>query len=397
MHDPIEITKDLYWIGVNDYETDLFEAQWPIPEGVSYNSYLITGKKTALIDTVKKTHLTQFVEKIRALLTGGRTLDYLVINHMEPDHSGAIPILRQLFPEMSIVGNKKTIDMVGSFYGITTGTTTIADSDELDLGGHVLTFALTPMVHWPETMMTYDKTSRVLFSGDAFGSFKSLDGGIFDDELDIGRYEGEMLRYFSNIVGKYSPMVLKAMARLEHLDVSAVASTHGPVWRKNPEYVTARYGRWSRYEAEPGVMVAYASMYGSTRKMAEAVCRGLTLGGVRDIRLHDVSRVHSSYLIRDAWRLKGVVLGSSTYEMGLFPAMRALVELLEEKKLKNRTLGIFGAFGWTGGAVKDLRSFVDKSGWSLVEPLVEVKCSPDASQLDMCVRLGKNLARAVSA
>ncbi len=157
MHDPIEITKDLYWIGVNDYETDLFEAQWPIPEGVSYNSYLITGKKTALIDTVKKTHLTQFVEKIRALLTGGRTLDYLVINHMEPDHSGAIPILRQLFPEMSIVGNKKTIDMVGSFYGITTGTTTIADSDELDLGGHVLTFALTPMVHWPETMMTYDK------------------------------------------------------------------------------------------------------------------------------------------------------------------------------------------------------------------------------------------------
>ncbi|MFY9397509.1 MAG: FprA family A-type flavoprotein [Desulfomonilia bacterium] len=397
MHDPIEITKDIYWIGVNDYETDLFEAQWPLPEGVSYNSYLVTGRKTALIDTVKKTHLTQLMEKIRALLTGGRTLDYLVINHMEPDHSGAIPILRQLFPEVNIVGNKKTMGMVEAFYGITTGTTTVEDGDGLDLGGHELAFALTPMVHWPETMMTYDRTSRVLFSGDAFGTFKTLDGGIFDDELDIDRYEDEMLRYFSNIVGKYSPMVQKAMAKLKDLEVSIIATTHGPVWRKNPGYVTRRYDRWSRYEAEPGVMVAYASMYGSTRKMAEAVCRGLTLGGVRNIRLHDVSRVHLSYLVRDAWRFQGLALGSCTYEMGLFPAMKTFVELLQEKKLMNRTLGIFGSFGWTGGSVKDLKSFVDKSGWSLVEPLVEVKCSPDGKELEQCIQLGANLARAVSA
>ena len=275
MHDPIEIAKNIYWIGVNDYETDLFEAQWPLPEGVSYNSYLIAGDKTVLIDTVKKTHLSQYVEKIRKFTGDGGTIDYLVINHMEPDHSGAIPIMKQLFPEMNIVGNKKTIDLVKEFYGITTGVTTITDGDELDLGSHRLKFMLTPMVHWPETMMTYERSSRVLFAGDAFGSFKALDGGIFDDEIDRSRYDDEILRYFSNIVGKYSPMVQKALVKLKGTDIRVVASTHGPVWRTSPEYIIGKYDIWSRYIAETGAVVAYASMYGNTLKMAEAVSRGL--------------------------------------------------------------------------------------------------------------------------
>ena len=271
MHNPIPVTGDIHWIGVNDRETDLFEAQWPLPEGVSYNSYLIRAGKTALIDTVKKTHLTQFLKKLKSLVAGGREkVDYLIINHMEPDHSGAVPVLKQLFPEMTIVGNKKTLELVKDFYGIEVGTMTIADGDVLDLGGHVLRFILTPMVHWPETMMTYDETSQVLFSGDAFGSFKTLDGGLFDDEINIARYDDEILRYFSNIVGKYSPMVQKAMARLQGIDIGVVASTHGPVWRKAPNYILDRYDLWSRYMAEPGVVVAYASMYGSTLEMAEA-------------------------------------------------------------------------------------------------------------------------------
>lgn len=395
MHNPIPVTDDIYWIGVNDHETDLFEAQWPLPEGVSYNSYLIRAGKTALIDTVKKTHLTQYVEKVRRLVADGRRVDYLIINHMEPDHSGAIPVLKQLFPEMNIVGNKKTLGLVKEFYGITTDTTTVADGDVLDLGGHTLRFILTPMVHWPETMMTFNETSRVLFSGDAFGSFKTLDGGLFDDEINIARYDDEILRYFSNIVGKYSLMVQKAMARLQGIDIKVVASTHGPVWRKAPNYILDKYDLWSRYIAEPGVVVAYASMYGNTLKIAEAVSRGLSLAGVREIRMHDVARNHPSYVIRDAWRYKGIILGSCTYEMGLFPAMRNLVELLEEKGLKNRSLGIFGSFGWTGGAVKALKSFTEKNAWDLVEPVVEVKCAPDEHQLEECIALGRNMAGAL--
>lgn len=397
MHDPIEIAQEIYWVGVNDYETDLFEAQWPLPEGVSYNSYLIVGDKTALIDTVKRTHLSQYVEKIRKITRSGRTIDYLVINHMEPDHSGAIPIMKQLFPAMAIVGNKKTIDLVKEFYGITTDTITIADGDVLDLGRHTLKFVLTPMVHWPETMMTYDEASRVLFAGDAFGSFKALDGGLFDDEINRGRYDDEILRYFSNIVGKYSPMVQKAITKLQGIDIGVVASTHGPVWRRNPEYIIGKYDTWSRHMSETGVVVAYASMYGNTLKMAEAVSRGLSLAGISEIRMHDVARTHPSYVIRDAWRYQGIVLGSCTYEMGLFPAMRSLVELLEEKGLKNRLLGIFGSFGWTGGAVKNLTAFAEKSAWSLIEPVVEAKCAADEHQLDECMRLGKAMAKALSA
>lgn len=392
MYNPISVTDDIHWIGANDHETDLFEAQWPLPEGVSYNSYLIRAGKTALIDTVKKTHLAQFLKKVRSLVAGGRKVDYLIINHMEPDHSGSVPVLKQLFPDMTIVGNKKTLDLVKEFYGITTGTMAVADCDVLDLGGHTLRFILTPMVHWPETMMTFDETSRVLFSGDAFGSFKTLDGGLFDDEINIARYEDEILRYFSNIVAKYSPMVQKAMARLQGIDIGVVAPAHGPVWRKSPNSILDKYDQWSRYMADPGVVVAYASMYGSTLEMAEAVSRGLSLAGAREIRMHDVARTHPSYVIRDAWQCKGVILGSCTYEMGLFPAMRGLVELLEEKGLRNRSLGIFGSFGWTGGAVKDLKSFAEKIAWNLVEPVVEAKCAPDGHQLDECVALGKNMA-----
>jgi len=395
MHDPIQIAQDIHWIGVNDRETDLFEAQWPLPEGVSYNAYLIRDEKTALVDTVKRTHLSQYLEKIGRLVSDGNAIDYLIITHMEPDHSGSVPVLKRLYPGLIIVGNRKTLDLLKEFYGIVSDTVTVADSDVLNIGRHTLKFVLTPMVHWPETMMVYDETSRVLFSGDAFGSFKTLDGGIFDDEINRDRYDDEILRYFSNIVGKYSPMVQKAMARLKGLDIGTVASTHGPVWRSAPEYIMNKYDIWSRYMAEPGVVLAYASMYGSTGKMAEAVSRGLSLAGVKEIRMHDAARTHPSYIIRDCWRYKGIILGSCTYEMGLFPAMRNLVELLEEKGLKDRILGIFGSFGWTGGAMKNLRSFAEKSGWSLIEPVVEVKCSPDAHELQECIRLGENAAGAL--
>jgi flavorubredoxin len=383
-------------VGINDRETDLFEAMWPLTQGISYNSFLLVDRKTALVDTVKKTHLLEFVEKVKAALPPGRGVDCLVINHIEPDHSGAIPVLKELFPGMQIVGNRKTVEFLRDFYRIDSDTVTVADGDRLDLGDRSMSFHITPMVHWPETMMTYDEKEKILFSGDAFGGFKALDGGLFDDEVLLDRFDDELLRYFSNIIGKFSPMVQKAIAKVKGLDIRMIASTHGPVWRTAPGCIIDKYDLWSRFVAEEGVVIAYASMYGNTLRMAEAVARGLARSGVREIRMHDVSRVNPSFIIRDLWRFKGVVLGSCTYETALFPPMRGLVELLEEKALKNRVLGIFGTYAWSGGAVKNLRLFQEKAGWKLVEPVVEAKCSADEDHLGLCLQLGENMAHAVS-
>jgi flavorubredoxin len=395
MHDPIEISPGVSWVGVNDRETGLFESMWPLPRGISYNAYLIVGEKIALVDAVKKLQIDGFIAAVRKALPPGRSIDYLIINHIEPDHSGAIEVLSSLYPGMKIAGNKRTFDLMEGFYGMTENLHAVQDGDELDLGGRKLSFHITPMVHWPETMMTYDKTAGILFSGDAFGSFGTLDGGLFDDEIDPDVYEGEMLRYYSNIIGRFSAMVHKAIRKVEPLDIRMVASTHGPVWRKDPGYPISRYDRWSRFEPEPGAVLAYASMYGSTLRMAEAVARGLALGGLKDIMMHDVSKVHASFIIRDIWRYGGVVLGSCTYELGLFPLMRNLVELLEEKALKNRRLGLFGTYGWSGGAVKRLKEFAGTVSWDLVDPVLEVKCSARDAQLDECMQLGRNMAAAV--
>ena len=274
----IPLVENVYWVGVNDRRTALFEAIWPIPRGVSYNSYLIRDEKVVLIDAVKDLSVGKYLQKLRHLTGPDRRIDYLVINHLEPDHSGAVPILKQIFPQMQVVGNKKTAEFLESLYGIR-DIHVVQDGDELKLGKRTLQFHLTPMVHWPETMMTYEASAGILFSGDAFGGFGTLDGGIFDDEVDIHYFEDEILRYFSNIVGKYAPMVQKAIKKLGALEIKIVASTHGPIWRSDPGRIIGLYDRWSRYEAEPGVVLAFASMYGNTEKMVEAVARGLAEGG----------------------------------------------------------------------------------------------------------------------
>lgn len=219
---------------------------------------------------------------------------------------------------------------------------TVADGGSLDLGKHSLSFHLTPMVHWPETMVTYESEEKILFSADAFGGFGALTGGIFDDEVDIAYFEDEILRYFSNIVGKYCAMVQKAIEKLKHINISVIAPTHGPVWRSNPGWIVDRYDRWSRHQAEAGVVIAYASMYGNTEKMMEAVASGLAEQDVSRIRIHDVSRTHISFLIRDAWRFKALILGSPTYDTKLFPTMDNFVKMLSHKQLKNRILGLLG-------------------------------------------------------
>lgn len=387
----VPIAGDVYWVGVNDRLTPLFEALWPIPRGISYNSYLILDDKVALIDGVKDLSAHGYLERLRHLLGPGRQIDYLVINHLEPDHSGMAPLLKEAFPAMQIVGNRKTAEFVKDLYGIA-DTRVIQDGNQIDLGRHTLRFLLTPMVHWPETMMTFDSTNGILFSGDAFGSFGALEGGIFDDEVDVGYFEDEILRYFSNIIGKYSPMVLKAIQKVADLEIKTIAAAHGPIWRSEPRRIVDYYDRWSRQQGEPGAVVAFGSMYGATAKMAEAVERGLADGGVKAIRVHDVSKGHVSYVIRDAWRYQGLVLGSPTYDSGVFPLMGAVIESLSSRRLGNRLVGVFGSYGWSGGAVKDLRDFVEQNKLELVEPVVEAKFAATAEQLDQCHQLGLAMA-----
>lgn len=397
MERAIPVAKDISWIGVNDRETDLFEGIWPLPRGVSYNSYIIVDDKICVIDTVKRNLVGNYLRNLGETLPEGRTPDYLIINHIEPDHSGSISVLRQIYPEITIIGNKKTVEFLEHMYGITDKLLVVADGDELSLGTHSLKFFVTPMVHWPETMMTYDQGEQVLFSGDVFGGFGAMDGGLFDDEVDVDYYDDEILRYFSNIVGKFSNQAQRALAKLADLNIKIIAATHGPVWRSNPQQIISDYDRWSRYEAEPGVVLVHASMYGNSTRMMEAVSRGLSEGGLSTVRIHDVCRQHVSFIIRDIWRYKGFILGSPTYDIGLFPRMKFLTDLLLSKKLKNRCLGIFGTYGWSGGAVKAMQTFAQAGKFKVVEPVVEARFAPTAEQLDQCREMGRKMAALVKA
>jgi len=389
----VPITDDIYWVGVNDRQTDLFESIWPLPRGVSYNSYLIVDEKVALMDTVKKIALPAYLAKLKQALGDRGKIDYLIVNHLEPDHSGSLPVLREIYPQMEIIGTKKMAEFLANLYGITEGVRIVQDSQELDLGKRKLKFVSTPMVHWPETMMTYESTEKILFSGDAFGGFGTLDGSIFEDKVDIKYFEDEILRYFSNIVGKYTSTVQKAIAKLQGTPIQIIAPTHGPVWRKHPERIVQLYDRWSRQETEPGVVIAYATMYENTEKMMEAVVSGLQDENLSTIRIHNVSRSHASFIIRDVWRYRGLLLGSPTYDTKLFPLMDSLIRLLETKMIKNRITGVFGSFGWSGGAVKTLQEFTQNSHIELVEPVVEARFAPGADDLDKCRQLGRNMAR----
>jgi flavorubredoxin len=392
----IPIVDGVYWIGLNDHQTTLFESLWPIPSGISYNSYLLVDEKVALIDTVKDLSVNDYLEKLEDLLGPGRAVDYLIINHMEPDHSGSIATLKRIYPRMQVVGNKKTAEFLSSLYGIDKDIRIVADCEELSLGKRRLQFFLTPMVHWPETMMTYESQAGVLFAGDAFGGFGALDGGIFDDQVELGYYEDEILRYFSNIVGKYSPMVQKAIEKLGGLSVKIVASTHGPIWRSSPRTIIDLYERWSRYQGEPGVVMVFGSMYGHTTQMAEAVGQGLAEAGCKTTRVHNISTSHLSYIVRDIWRYRGLILGCPTYDADVFPPMQSLLQLLGIKRIANRVVGVFGSHGWSGGAVKALTAFVENAHLEQVEPVIDVRFRAEPEQIEQCRQLGRNLAARVA-
>ena len=354
-----EIRPNIFYVGVNDRTKHLFEGLWPLPLGVSYNSYIIKDEKIALIDTVDFCYTELYLSKIRAIL-GDRPIDYLIVNHMEPDHSASIRAIREYYPQVKIVGNSKTIGMIEGFYGICDNFCEIKDGDTLSLGNKNLKFYMTPMVHWPETMMTYCVEDKTLFSGDAFGCFGTIDGGIIDTEMNTERYWSEMYRYYSNIVGKYGNPVQTALKKLSGIDIGMICSTHGPVWQKEIDKVISIYDRLSRYEGENGVVIVYGSMYGNTERMAETIAHELALKGIKNIILHNVSKSDMSYILSDVFKYKGLIIGSPTYTNELFPNIESFISKIETRDLKNRVLGYFGSYTWAGAAVNRLTGFGDR-------------------------------------
>ncbi|MCD8186798.1 MAG: FprA family A-type flavoprotein [Rikenellaceae bacterium] len=391
MYSRINVSERVFYLGVNDRRKQLFENIWPLPDGVSYNSYLIRDEQTALVDTVEMGTAGDYTGWVRYLLEG-KPLDYLIINHMEPDHAGEIGHVVQSFPEVKILGNSKTFPLLKAFFGLDSNLNEVNEGDELDLGHHKLKFFLTPWVHWPETMMTYDRTEKLLFSGDAFGTFGALDGAIFDDELDFSKYEGEMLRYYSNIVGKYSNMVQKAFAKLSGVEVKTICSVHGPVWRAHPEKVMGLYDQWSRQEPDESVVIAYATMYGNNAALADYVARKLTEQGIRNIKVYDVSKTHFSYIIRDAWKAKGIVLGTCSYNTEMFPLMKQLTHEFELLGMKNKKLAIFGTHSWNGCGAKDLNKFAETIGWDLVTAPMDIHGRPTPDKVRDCDALATTFA-----
>lgn len=391
----IKLADNIYYLGVNDRRTHLFENAWPLPYGVAYNSYLIVDEKVALIDTVAYGHMEEYLERINAIL-GSRPVDYLIVNHMEPDHSGAIRQITDMYPDVQIVGNKKTFPMLKSFFGIEQNQYVVGEGDQIDLGTHKLNFYMMPMVHWPETMVTYESTTKTLFSADAFGSFGALDGGVFDDEINLNFFEDELRRYYSNIVGKYGNQVQKALEKLSNLEIKQIAATHGPIWRSKIGYILDKYQKWSSYQAEEeGAVIVFGSMYGNTEKIADYIARVLSEEGIKNIRIYDASKTHASYIISDIWKYNGLIIGSAAYNGGIFPPVGSLIDKLKNMYIKNRHLGIFGNSSWGGGGHRTLQKWAEELKLEPLGPKVEARCAPNHEDFDLADNIAKQVANAV--
>jgi flavorubredoxin len=392
----VKVADSVFWIGEQDRETDRFEGLWSLPYGVAYNSYLLKGDKNVLVDTVKCSFAGDFAGKIAAVLGGG-TLDYAIVNHMEPDHSGSLGILRKIYPDVKLIGNPKTAEMLRNFLGVGDNVVIVKDGESLDLGSRKFTFALAPMVHWPESMASYDATDKILFSNDIFGAFGATEGGIFDDEADMDITESEMMRYYVNIVGRFSSQASKALASLRALDIDVICPSHGPVWRSDPGRVMGLYEKWSNQETDGGVAVVYGTMYGNTKSAADAISGALSGKGVRGVRVYDVARSDISQVITDIWRKSGLILAACTYNMELFPPMAGLLSHIENKNMRGRKIGLCGMHSWADASLRHMSEFIERSrgGWSLVKPEILVKSSMKETDIEQCELLASNMASAV--
>ncbi|MDY3619452.1 FprA family A-type flavoprotein [Agathobaculum sp.] len=358
-----KVTEDLFWVGGNDRRLTLFENIHPIPRGVSYNSYLLLDEQTVLFDTVDWSACRQFLENIEHVLDG-RPLDFLVINHMEPDHGASIEEVLLRHPETKVISTEKAFMLMRQFgFDVTGRMIEVKEGDTFSFGGHTVTFVAAPMVHWPEAMVTFDTANGVLFAADAFGSFGALDGKLFADEVDFDRdWIDDARRYYTNIVGKYGPHVQLLLGKAAGIldQIKFICPLHGPVWRKDLGYFIDKYDHWSRYEPEEqGVMIVYASMYGNTEAAANALATKLCEKGMTNVRMYDVSNTHVSYLISETFRLSHVVLASVTYNLGIYPVMHNYLMDMKALNLQKRTFAIIENGSWACKAGTLMREFLE--------------------------------------
>lgn len=394
-----KVTEDLYWVGGNDRQIELFENIFPLAKGVSYNSYLLLDEQTVLFDTADYAIGKQFIENVMSVLNG-RNLDYIVVNHMEPDHCSLIGELLLHYPDVKIIGNAKTFPMIEQFFSfdLTGKTLTVKEGDTFCSGKHTFRFIMSPMVHWPEAMMTYDEKAKVLFSADAFGTFNALNGNLFNDELDFNReWLDEARRYYTNIVGKYGPQVQNVLKKASSLDIQMICPLHGPVWRSNLNFIIEKYNLWSRYEPEEkGVMIAYASMYGNTENMAEILAVMLAEAGVKNIHMHNISKTHVSELISDSFKYSHIVLASPTYNNGIYPLMDNYLEDMKALSLQNRTIAVLGNGSWAPQATKLISAKIkEMKNMRLLEASVTIKSSLKEAQLEELNSLSRQIAEEV--
>ena len=344
-----KLTDDLTWVGVNDRHLSLFENVYPIGKGVSYNSYVLLDEKTVLFDTVDKCSSMQFFENVRHVL-GDRKLDYIIVNHMEPDHAATLQETVEKYPEAKVVCNKKALEMIKQFFDfdIDSKVTVIAEGDTLNTGKHNLTFVMAPMVHWPEAMVTYDTVDKILFSADAFGTFGAMSGNIFADEVNFEtEWLDEARRYYTNIVGKYGMQVQALLKKASALEIKMICSLHGPVWRKNIEWFIDKYQKWSSYTPEENsVLILVGSIYGHTENAAEVLATKLSDLGIKDLKFIDVSRVHPSYVVAEAFKYSHIVIAAASYNTGIFTPMETVLLDLKAHNLQNRTFSIMYNGSW---------------------------------------------------
>ena len=385
MHNTRKVTEDLIWLGASDRRLALFENVYPLPNGISYNSYLLLDDKTILFDTVDSAVRHQFFENLQYALHG-RTLDYVVIHHMEPDHCAELASLLQLYPDITIVCNVQIKKMIEQFFELNLPSEKyllIKEGDSLNTGKHNLQFISAPMVHWPEVMMTYDATDKILFSADAFGTFGALNGNIFADEVNFEReYLYEARRYYANIVGKYGQQVQNVLKKASALDIQMICPLHGFIWRQNLEFFIEKYAKWAAYEPEEkAVVIAYGSIYGNTANAAEILATKLAEQGIKNIRVYDVSVTHPSYIISEAFRASALVFAAPTYNAGIFVNMDNLLRELTAHNLQNRTIALIDNGTWAPLAGKQMAEEISKwKDCKILEPLVSIKSSLNDDQ-----------------
>ena len=396
MYNVKRITENLFWVGANDRRIALFEGVYHAPQGVSYNSYILIDEKTVLLDTVDKAVTHQFMENVAHVLDG-RKLDYLIINHMEPDHCAEIPTILAKYPEVKIVCNAKIKTMMEQFFDFELSEEQfqiVNEGDVLNTGKHNLTFLMAPMVHWPEVMVTYDATDKILFSADAFGSFGAIDGNIFADEVNWeNRYLNEARRYYTNIVGKYGPQVQMLLKKVSSIEIDMICPLHGYVWRKDLDKFIDLYQKWSTYTPEiNSVMIAYASVYGGTQNAAEILAGELAELGVKDIKMFDVSVTHSSYVVSDMFKYSHIVFASTTYNNGIFVEMENLIHDIVAHNIQNRKVAVIENGSWApqaGRLMTELLSQIKNT--EFITSGVSIKSAVKSEKREEL----KNLAKAI--